>query len=101
MDLEPRLNLTRKTAAACLLAALTLVAVPASAQKPDSKRTPPLPPLNQKVLDFARESLGKKVVNGECTDLAVEALRHAGARRFPRERSGDYIWGRSIDSTEK
>ena len=23
---------------------------------------------------------------------------HAGARRFPRERSGDYIWGRSIDS---
>jgi hypothetical protein len=58
----------------------------------------PLPPLNQKVLEFARERIGKKVDDGQCISLAVEAVRYAGAKRYPFDPSGDYIWGRPIAS---
>jgi hypothetical protein len=58
-----------------------------------------LPPLNQKVLQFALAKLGSQVGNGECTTLALEAFKHAGARRFRFQGSeGDYVWGRPIDS---
>src|SRR5262249_33234739 len=58
-----------------------------------------IPPLNQKVLEFARGNVGKQVGNGECTVLAVEAFKHAGVQRFPRLKDeGDYIWGRPVDS---
>jgi hypothetical protein len=56
----------------------------------------PLPALNQKILDFARENVGKQVGDGECSTLAYEALKSAGARRYPWERSGDFLWGRSV-----
>jgi hypothetical protein len=67
----------------------------------DQPRKPALalPPLNQKVLEFARGNLGKQVGNGECTVLAVEAFKHAGARRFRLLKDdGDYNWGRPVDS---
>ncbi len=66
----------------------------------ESKKTADdLPPLNRKVVDFARERLGEKVGNGECTALASAALRSAGARHFGfHGNGGDYIWGRPIES---
>ena len=57
----------------------------------------PLPTLNAKVYEFARANLGKPVGDGICITLAVEALRAAGARRFPFDRSGDYVWGAPVD----
>jgi hypothetical protein len=58
----------------------------------------PIPPLNQKVLEFARERIGKKVADGQCLSLAVEALRYAGAKRYPFDPSGDFVWGRPVAS---
>ena len=58
----------------------------------------PIPPLNQKVLEFTRERIGKKVDDGQCISLAVEALRYAGAKRYPFDPSGDYVWGRPVAS---
>jgi hypothetical protein len=60
---------------------------------------PALPPLNAKVLEFAREHQGKQVGDGQCLALAVEALSHAGAKRYPVEGAGDFVWGRRLDST--
>ena len=58
-----------------------------------------VPALNIKVLAFARGQVGKKVGNGECTSLATEALRYAGARRYTmRGMGGDYVWGRPVAS---
>jgi hypothetical protein len=51
--------------------------------------------LNEKVVAFARSNLGQRVGDGACTALAVEALRHAGARR-PRPRSG--VWGDELEA---
>jgi hypothetical protein len=58
----------------------------------------PIPPLNQKVLEFTRERIGKKVADGQCLSLAVEALRYAGAKRYPFPPSGDFVWGRPVAS---
>ena len=58
----------------------------------------PIPPLNQKVLEFTRERIGKKVADGQCISLAVEAVRYAGAKRYPFDPSGDYVWGRPVAS---
>ena len=44
--------------------------------KARSNTPAPLPPLNEKVVGFAREHVGKKVDNGQCTSLAIEALRY-------------------------
>ena len=59
---------------------------------------PALPPLNARVLAFAREKLGEKVLDGQCTSLARAALRSAGARRFPFEGGGDFAWGEPVPS---
>ena len=67
--------------------------------KPQAKAAAPaLPPLNAKVLAFARENLGEKVLDGQCTSLARAALRAAGARRFPFEGGGDFVWGEPVPS---
>jgi hypothetical protein len=58
----------------------------------------PIPLLNQKVLEFARERIGKKVDDGQCLSLAVEALRYGGAKSYPFDPSGDYVWGRPVAS---
>ena len=52
---------------------------------------PPVPELNQKVLAFARQNLGKKVGNGECWTLAADAISAGGGQR-PR----DYVHGREL-----
>ncbi|MHC5545025.1 hypothetical protein ACYOEI_42860, partial [Singulisphaera rosea] len=58
-----------------------------------------LPPLNAKVVEFAKANLGKKVGNGICITLAVEAIRDSGAKRFPLNRSdGDYEWGERVET---
>lgn len=58
-----------------------------------------LPALNRKVVEFTRGQAGEKVGNGQCTALASEALRRAGAKRFPfHGTGGDYVWGRPVDS---
>ena len=44
--------------------------------------------LGAEVAAFARANLGRKVGDGECSALAAEALRHAGARR-----PGGGSWG--------
>jgi hypothetical protein len=58
----------------------------------------PIPPLNHKVLEFARKRIGEKVADGQCISLAVEALRYAGAKRYPFDPSGDFVWGRPVAS---
>jgi hypothetical protein len=77
-----------------LMLAVCSVAVGAG---PD-KKPEPLPPLNAKVYEFARASLGKPVGDGVCITLAVEALQAAGARRASfRDPKGDYTWGEPVD----
>jgi hypothetical protein len=48
-------------------------------------------PVANRVLDFVKLHKGKKVGSGECADLAVKALQHAGAS-IP----GNYIWGTPV-----
>ena len=55
--------------------------------QPDS-----VPPLNQRVVDFVREHVGRRVGRGECWDLAAGALDAAGAKW-----DGDYAFGRKLD----
>jgi hypothetical protein len=55
------------------------------------------PELNRKVLEYARSQRGRRVGDGECTALAVAALRQAGARRLPPYgRDEDYVWGEEV-----
>jgi hypothetical protein len=62
-----------------------------------TKKPDPLPPLNEKVFEFAKASLGKPVGDGICITLAIEALREAGARPASfRDRKGDYEWGELV-----
>jgi hypothetical protein len=57
-----------------------------------------IPALNRKVVQFAESQRGKKVGDGICITLAVEALKSANAKRFRLDRAdGDYIWGRPVD----
>jgi hypothetical protein len=69
-----------------------IVCVVGLGASPD-KKPEPLPPLNAKVFEFAKASLGKPVGDGICITLAVEALKEAGAKHYPFDRSGDYVWG--------
>jgi hypothetical protein len=60
------------------------------------KKPEPLPPLNAKVHEFAKSNLGKPVGDGICITLAIDALKDAGAKSFPFDRSGDYVWGELV-----
>jgi len=53
------------------------------------------PTLGDDIVAYARSKLGQKVGNGECTSLAVDALRHCHARR-PDPVLG--IWGDEVKS---
>jgi hypothetical protein len=56
-----------------------------------------LPPLNEKVRDYAEEHLGQKVGNGQCTALAHQALQSAGAAKTSyRESDHNYVWGQPV-----
>lgn len=60
------------------------------------------PSINDKVLQYAKDHVGEKVGNGECTSLAVEALRFAGAKRFPPVGvDADFVWGKPLDSLKQ
>jgi hypothetical protein len=59
-------------------------------------KEPDVPELNRKVLEFARNNLGKKVGDGECATLAARALRKAEARRSSTSRDGGYVWGKLV-----
>lgn len=51
--------------------------------------------INDQVVAFARSKLGEKVGDGECSSLAAEALRHAGAKT----RRGEHgSWGEELKS---
>jgi hypothetical protein len=71
-----------------VVAACALVAAAPKAE------TVPIPPVNQRVVGYAREQVGKRVGDGSCITLAMAALAHAGARRYPLDDpAGDYVWG--------
>ena len=58
--------------------------------------TPPkVSELNQKVLNYAIENLGRQVGNGECWTLAAEALKAAGAHH-PQT----YVFGDVVDDVD-
>jgi hypothetical protein len=56
-----------------------------------------LSPLNQKILSFCKKSVGKKVGDGQCADLAYLALMQSGAESPDDFKDnplpGDYVWG--------
>jgi hypothetical protein len=62
----------------------------------DAPKEAERPELNEKVLEFARSKLGKKVGDGECATLAVQALRTAKARGWSMRRENDYVWGKLV-----
>lgn len=51
-----------------------------------------LPPLNERVLNFATNNIGNQIGRGECWDLADQALRQSGA-----EPARGYTFGDRID----
>jgi hypothetical protein len=58
--------------------------------------------LNQKVVRYCEQNLGRQVGDGECAALAAAALRSAGAivRLRDHPNPGDYVWGRFIMDCE-
>lgn len=54
-----------------------------------------IPPKNRAIVDFARQALGKPVGDGDCTRIADEGLKAAGAGR-----RGPYLWGRMLGPRE-
>jgi hypothetical protein len=57
-------------------------------------------PLNKEIVDFCEAHLGKKVGDGECAALAVEAFKSVNAK--PIQHSGKtYIWGREVKAGQK
>jgi hypothetical protein len=62
----------------------------ASAEKPSKAAGP----YNKAVVAFCERNLDKKIGSGECSHLAHEALRVAGAHfMFETSKRGDYVWG--------
>jgi hypothetical protein len=61
------------------------------------------PPLGEKVLAYCRQHKGEQVGEGECSNLAEEALRSAGAkgRGADDPGEGDYVWGKLVFRLER
>lgn len=57
--------------------------------------------LGNRIVAYARAHLGQQVGDGECYDLADEALRHNGGRSAPDfgeiTATADYVWGTQVD----
>ena len=66
-------------------------AAPATSTPPPAGPTPGPSPVGLAVMQFAVAHLGRRVGSGECDDLAVEALRAAGARY-----TGHHRWGTEV-----
>jgi hypothetical protein len=60
----------------------------------------PAQPLNAKVVRYCQAHLGRKVGSGQCSALAYEALRAAGAKELndfnDHPGPGDYVWGKHV-----
>ncbi|MEO8630343.1 MAG: CHAP domain-containing protein [Betaproteobacteria bacterium] len=60
--------------------------------------------LGNQVLSFARDKIGQRVGNGECFDLADQALRNAGAKSAAHfgtvTPNANYVWGRRVSLAE-
>jgi hypothetical protein len=56
--------------------------------------------IGAKIVAFAREQQGRQVGSGECTELAVEAMKRADARDVSAygetSEDGDYVWGSPV-----
>ena len=80
--------------AACL--GLGILAASTAAQEGEAKPSK----MNLKIVKFARAHIGKKVGDGECTSLAIAALKSVGAKTtYDLGISGldkDYKWGRLV-----
>jgi hypothetical protein len=81
-----------------LLAAGVVVLLGLGAVRADEE-----PTLLQKVVAYCQEHKGEQVREGECSSLADEALREAGAK--PRGSDdpgpGDYVWGKLVLRLER
>jgi hypothetical protein len=77
------------------------VSIPGAGPAGEKPATKPIPELNQKVLAFAKEHLGKQVGNGECWTLAADALGAAGAHRPASDGYSSTTFGRKLTAKEK
>jgi hypothetical protein len=93
---EDRAMVERFRAGSIVVVIVTLGGVAGAAPRAEPQAK--VPALNAKVIEFAQAQRGKKVGDGSCLTLAVKALEHAGAVRYPLSRAdGDYVWGRRIE----
>jgi hypothetical protein len=57
-------------------------------------------PLGEAICAFAREQVGERVGDGQCSTLATLALESAGAKTVrdfpPRKGDGDEVWGEEV-----
>ena len=79
----------------CAFACLCLPALASPAAEPEAGK------LNEGVVKFSRDRVGKKVGDGECTSLAIAALESVGAKTtHDFGVSGidkDYEWGTPVE----
>jgi hypothetical protein len=56
--------------------------------------------IGERIVAFAREQQGRQVGSGECTELAVEAMKSADAKDVSTygetSADGDYVWGNPV-----
>lgn len=56
--------------------------------------------INSKIVQFCKDNLGKQVGRGECSDVAVQALKDAGAKPQTAFKDSpnqdDYVWGELV-----
>jgi hypothetical protein len=56
--------------------------------------------IGERIVAFAREQQGRQVGTGECTELAVEAMKRADAKDVwaygETPGDGDYVWGNPV-----
>lgn len=56
--------------------------------------------VNQRIITFCKRAIGKKIGDGQCADLAYQAILAAGAESpddFKDDpKPGDYVWGKFI-----
>ena len=69
------------------------------------QNVPTASPLNEKIVAFCVQAMGKQIGRGECCSLAEAALTDAGAINRPSFKVspnfGDYVWGKLVCVIEK
>lgn len=68
---------------------------PFQPQVPQVQPQPSVASLNQAVLNYAQSVVGRTIGNGQCTELAIEALQSAGAQS-----NQGYTWGTALRGVE-